>query len=170
MMAPGVDHGIQERWDLLWQWLQSRKKTRADQTKRLEQIKQLLKDELEGPSSPSRLTRIQTLRKDCQSPFVAHPRAQLFACRSNNGLIFLYDCPVAIKAARQKSNVMTLYALGVEETGDQEFEMAVFDPAPLPVDQILPWAEAAAIRGHEYLYTLCPHTFMGSIPGPGNAG
>jgi phage regulator Rha-like protein len=54
MMCPGGDPAIQERWDAMWKWLQAQHRTRADQIKRLQALKQLLREDQEEASSEKR--------------------------------------------------------------------------------------------------------------------
>lgn len=169
MMAPGGNQELQERWDMLWKWLKNEKKTRPDQILRLQNLKQLLRDEQEGPTNAERTKRIQDLRRECISPFVADELAQLYACKSSVGLLFIHDRPKAFQEARMQGVQMRLFRLEVEEFGplDEIHDLTILESAPIPRDQILPWAEAAAIN--KILFALSPLKFWGSNFNPDEA-
>ena len=155
---------------MLWKWLQAQGRTRADQIQRLQQLKRLLRDEQEDPSSEKRTKSIADLRDSCTSQFVADEHAQLYACRTGIGLIFIHDRPRRFAEARRSGMKMSLFLLEVEMFGDytEVYEVHVLDSAPIPRDQILPWGEAAAIQ--KWLFAIAPPIFGGSPDGVDDAG
>ena len=160
-MAPGIAPEIQERWDLLWQWLKAEKKTRGDQTLRLQNLQGLLKEkreaiERDGLAPPRLLQQIEDLRTTCTSRFVADPESQLYACRTDMGLIFIHDRPSRIRAARKLGLQTLLFSLEIETFGpqDERIEPLVYSYVTLPQDQVSVWGEAAAAYG--YLFALAP--------------
>lgn len=160
-MAPGVDQSIQDRWDVLWQWLQSTKRTRADQTQRLRDLKVLLREKREveqqdGAAPAQLIEKIDGLRGACLSPFVADPKGQLYACRSGLGLVFIHDQPGRFQKARKQGAMTTLFSLGVEHFGEEDelHETVILDYVTLPRDQVVDWGHAAAVHG--YLFALAP--------------
>ena len=170
MMCPGGDPAIQERWDAMWKWLQAQHRTRADQIKRLQALKQLLREDQEEASSEKRTQAIQDLRDACASPFVADEYAQLYACRTDIGLIFIHDRPKRFALARRNGIKMPLFLLDVDVFGDYDevWEVNVLTSAPIPRDQILPWGEAAAIQ--KWLFAIAPPIFGSSPDGVDDAG
>lgn len=160
-MAPGIGQDLQERWDLLWQWLQAEKKTRADQTRRLQTLQGLLKEQREalhqdGSAPPRLIQQIEQLRALCTNRFISDPAGQLYSCRSDLGLIFIHDRPARMRAARKKGLQTLLFPLDVATNGaeDECIEPLIYSYATLPQDQVPAWGEAAATYG--YLFALSP--------------
>ncbi len=160
-MAPGVDPVIQDRWDVLWQWLQTAKRTRTDQTQRLRDLKVLLREkreaeERDGAAPAQLIEKIEALRSTCLSPFVADPKGQLYACRSGMGLVFIHDQPARFQKARKQGAMTALFSLEVEHFGEEDelHETLILDYATLPRDQVVDWGHAAAYHG--YLFALAP--------------
>jgi len=155
-MAPGIEQVIQDRWDILWQWLVKEKKTRPDQLQRLQTLKALLREEQEDPASEARTTRIQNIRQDCISTYVVFEYEQLWACISGMNLIFILGRPEDFQEARAQGPQLKLHPLDACGFGpmDHVCVTPIYVDVPLPRDQILPWAEAAA--SHRYLFDLVP--------------
>jgi hypothetical protein len=157
MMDPGHP-GIPMRWEELGHWLRSNNKTRPEQMARLQKLKQLLRDDREDPPSVERTEAIRALREQCVSPFISDPHAQLFACFSGMGLIFVYDRPrifdEALRKALKNGGLVLLFRLNATLFGakDEIFRVSIGDSAPFPWDQTLLWAEAAAAFG--YLFSV----------------
>ncbi len=156
LMTPGIEPVIQDRWDLLWQWLVKQHKARPEQMQRLQTLKALLREEREERPSEARTTRIEGIRQECISPFVVFEYEQLWACKSEMGLIFVLDRPEDFHEARAQGPQLKLHPLDACGFGpmDQISETPVYVDVPLPKDQILPWVEAAAVHG--YLFNLVP--------------
>lgn len=160
LMAPGIDPLIQARWDVLWAWIVRNKRTRADQTRRLADLGLRVREEHEcldrGIHMPKGLReRIDTLRREAASPFVADEEGRLWACiTAGMGLIFVHDRPGRWREARKRSAKLNLFPLGVTVFGDMQeiTEATIIDAAMFPQHQLLPWAEAAAAAG--YLFAL----------------
>lgn len=162
MMGPGIDSLIRERWESLWQWLCREKKTREDQTKRLQDLEQALRDkrELVGSNQEAKQKldiRIQGLRQACISPFLFHPQRRLFACRSDWGLVFVFAFPMRLKLVLADSHrelaPISFRPLGVATTccdPDEIHDFYVSSRACMPKEQIHTWAEAAAFYGLLY--------------------
>lgn len=160
MMAPGVDALIQARWDVLWAWLVRMKKTRADQARRFAELGQKLREEQEcldhrRPVPRGLRERIEALRCEAASPFVADEGGRLWACiTASMGLIFVHDRPAKWREARKQGAKVNLFPLQVALFGDMQeiTEATIIDAAMFPQHQLLPWAEAAAVAG--YLFAL----------------
>lgn len=162
MMGPGIDLQIQDRWDLLWQWLCREKRTRDDQIKRLQDLERALREQQELVESerdvdPKLQHRIRELRQTCISSFLHHPDRRLYACRSDWGLVFVYAFPMRLRlvlaASHQELAPIFLRPLGVA-TGscdaDEIHGIFISSWACLPKEQIHTWGEAAAIQGLLY--------------------
>lgn len=174
MMAPGIAPEIQDRWEVLWAWLCSHKKTREDQTRRLQELEFVLREARELTESMQRVPqhlwdRIESLRQACISPFLFHPLRRLFACRSDWGLIFIFAMPMRLREVMAEAYLnaapIALRPLGVVETyggPDEIHDIFVSSRAAIPKEQIHPWAEAAATYG--YLFELKDPKDLPEIP------
>ena len=162
LMAPGIESPIQDRWELLWQWLCREKRTRNDQEKRLQELERALREKRELLDSerdvPLKLeNRINELRQGCISPFLYHPDRRLFACRSDWGLVFVFAFPMRLRLVLADSHrelaPISVRPLGVVTACSDPEELHglyISSWACLPKEQIHTWAEAAAIHGLLY--------------------
>lgn len=143
MMTGGAWEPRAPRWTEAWEWLRAQGWTHEQQIERMRKIAQICAEYGHHPRNAEPRDQLDDLLSKSLIPFADSESADLWACDTEVGLIFVFAAADQITRIRQSGNAALCGWPGVL--------MTAIGPAHLvPPDQVHPWGMAFETLGWLY--------------------